>query len=199
MIVRTDGIVIGISGKAVGRKDKKGYVLIRVNREQTVKRCVLVAKEYLNWFEGCEVHHKNEVRDDDRIENLEVLTPFQHRLRHNRIRIIGRINNNTIDRVYNSISDAELDNGLPHNHSHINEVLSGGQDKCGGYGWISLEYSDFLPIFATGNVADNARLECFALIYNALLAEVRDLLPLQAEANLSKTGLESIFKGFHFQ
>ena len=72
-------------------KDKQGYVMMRcpnhpyfsrykgyVNRS----RLVLEAKLGRYLLEGCEPHHINEIKDDDRPENLIELTKEEHRRLH---------------------------------------------------------------------------------------------------------------------
>lgn len=199
LYVKRSGKVYNINKEEVGRFDEKGYCIIHLGNKKYEKRNVMVAKEYLDWFEGCEVHHKNGKVWDDRVVNLECLTPFQHRLRHNKIKIIGRVNNGVVDRVYNSISDAELDNNIPHNHSHICDTIKGRQETCGGYGWISLDYNEFLPYFVSQNVTLEEQEDCKVLIYNALKERVSVRLPLLSQTNSQQNGLESIFKGFHFK
>lgn len=194
--ITRDGKVYNAYGKELGSRDSRGYVLIRLGKNKpTVKRDKMVAQTYLNWFEGCEVHHKNGIKDDDSVDNLECLTPFQHRMKHNRIKIIGRIKNGVIDRVYNSITDAEEDNGLyPRG---IWRVLTGKKETCGGYGWTSLEYRDFIPIFAkkeNESVSEKDRLQAYALIYNALLSGFENHI---APPNKSQAELQAVFQGFH--
>ena len=76
-------------------KDGKGYVLIlkpdhpRSNGHGYVKRSRLVMEQHLGrYLEPKEIpHHKNEVKDDDRIENLRLFaSPGEHISFHNHLR-----------------------------------------------------------------------------------------------------------------
>lgn len=76
-----------------GQTSYNGYTLLyrpnhpRANSWGYVKRAILVLEEKLNRpiLLGMDSHHKNEVRDDDRPENLEELTRSKHRALHNRL------------------------------------------------------------------------------------------------------------------
>lgn len=74
-------------------KDKQGYIMVRcpnhpyfsrykgyVNRS----RLVLEAKLGRYLLPGCEPHHLNEIKDDDRPENLEELPDGEHQSLHNK-------------------------------------------------------------------------------------------------------------------
>jgi hypothetical protein len=73
-----------------GEIRNKGYVYIhspdhpRRDKRQYVKRAVLVVERTLGRFllSSEHVHHRNEIKDDDRPENLEVLSPEAHSHRH---------------------------------------------------------------------------------------------------------------------
>lgn len=69
----------------------KGYVWLlcpehpRRTRRNYVKRCWLIMEAHLGRYlrVGELVHHKNDVKTDDRLENLEVSDPVQHGKMHN--------------------------------------------------------------------------------------------------------------------
>ena len=63
-------------------KDADGYnrvSLMKDGKQRTLRVARLVAQAFPDicgeWFEGCQVNHKNEVKTDDRAINLEVCTP----------------------------------------------------------------------------------------------------------------------------
>jgi len=76
-----------------GRKiDKDGYVLIRKRDHKNCDSSGYV-REHRLVMEACLgrllephelVHHKNEIRDDNRIENLEVMSLSEHIRHHNK-------------------------------------------------------------------------------------------------------------------
>ena len=43
-------------------------------------------KDYLNWFESCEVHHKDGNVFNNTLENLECLTKEEHKEAHRQLR-----------------------------------------------------------------------------------------------------------------
>jgi len=92
-----------------GQTKRNGYVYIICHghpfaqRWGKVKRARLVMEEHLRKTDPSspylvkmngevylsrqfDVHHKNEIKDDDRIENLEVLTPSEHARLHGKER-----------------------------------------------------------------------------------------------------------------
>lgn len=86
--VSSDGIVY-VDGKV--RKPSKGSggyrYLLRKGETYSIHR--LVAAAFIDQSvldnKDCVVHHKNRVRDDNRLENLEVLSKSEHSILHNRI------------------------------------------------------------------------------------------------------------------
>lgn len=79
-----DSVLRGIGPRSEGYIVGKGYRLMIVKDKETgkvrrVHEHVLIMEEYLNrrLFDGETVHHKNGVRDDNRIENLELWNKAQ--------------------------------------------------------------------------------------------------------------------------
>ena len=73
-----------------GIKHRRGYILIkrpdhhRANSQGYVPEHILIMEEYLGreLTEQETVHHRNKKRDDNRIENLELMTKKEHNRRH---------------------------------------------------------------------------------------------------------------------
>jgi hypothetical protein len=66
-----------------------GYRYITVNGKAMYEHRHLWEQHYGPIPSGCEVHHKNEIRHDNRIENFELLTKSQHRHLHGKNRFFG--------------------------------------------------------------------------------------------------------------
>lgn len=76
----------------------QGYVLVlmpehpRARKDGYIKRARLVAEKKLGrYLYPSEItHHKNEIRDDDRPEKIEVMTRGKHQSLHRKIQELGR-------------------------------------------------------------------------------------------------------------
>lgn len=77
-----------------GIMHREGYVLIkkrdhpRARKDGYVKRARLVAEEMLGRYLYLDEipHHKNEIRNDDRPENIDIITNGEHKSFHNKNR-----------------------------------------------------------------------------------------------------------------
>lgn len=73
-----------------GMKKENGYIFILKHGHPTsrcdgyIKRSRLLMEQYLRRYLTNKeiVHHKNDIKDDDRIENLEVVTKQEHHAKH---------------------------------------------------------------------------------------------------------------------
>jgi len=67
--------------------DRQGYVRVKIDGKLVAEHRVLIEKHLGRRLRANEVvHHKNGVRDDNRIENLEVLERSSHAVKHARDR-----------------------------------------------------------------------------------------------------------------
>jgi len=73
-----------LKGEPINHYYHNGYEKVRGDsKEVRIHRLIMVSEHGVEAVEGMEVHHKNEVRWDNRPENLELMTTSEHISHHN--------------------------------------------------------------------------------------------------------------------
>lgn len=81
------------------RANKRGYVYEHITVVENYLSEAMGVKVYLD--KGFDIHHKNKIKTDNRIENLEVMLPRDHSIHHMIEKRIGeRI---TVETTYSRI------------------------------------------------------------------------------------------------
>lgn len=184
-----------------GSKNNHGYWIVKIGgREgEDIPKARIVAEAWLGDITGMEVHHKSGNKDNNRLSNLEVLTPLQHIRKHNGYTGIAQF---TLDwklvNVYNTISeiDFKFTGSQDYRPSRTTPLL---EQK--NYYWLFFELSEKDVTFVTENVAN--REACDEYLLQVIEAEINKLsrgsavlirqLPLN-NLILSKTAL----KGYEY-
>lgn len=67
-----------------GHKNKKGYVIVKLGGRngESINFSRVIAEAWFGDITGKEIHHKNKNKLDNRVKNLEILTPIQHYRKH---------------------------------------------------------------------------------------------------------------------
>ena len=140
-------------------KNGQGYLQVGLCREGNSKRykvhrLVLMAFSPVENMNELFVNHKNEIKDDNRLENLEWCNSSYNNTYNDKHKRVGEKNTNgkcsipiaqlSLDgklvKVWKSSKDAEREGGF--NNAHINDCCKGKYKTHGGYKWQYL--SEFL-------------------------------------------------------
>lgn len=123
-------------------KDKDGYNLVHLSKNGTVK-CKkvhrLVAEAFIKNPKNYEmINHKNEIKDDNRVENLEWCdVTYNNNYKSARTRKYKKVEMLSLDgkilKEYESILKASIENNL--DKSHIVKCCKGKIKTTGGYKW----------------------------------------------------------------
>ena len=134
----------GITRVLKQSKTEKGYLKVNINcKPQRVHR--LIAKTFLNNYDDkLEINHKNGIKTDNRVENLEMVTSKQnswhmHYVLNKCVKPVYKLDSksNNILCKYRSIAEAEKETGI--DHTCIINVCKQKQKTAGGFAWCYAE------------------------------------------------------------
>ena len=112
-----------------------GYLGVALTKERKTK-WFRIHRLVLENFKPCdnaaELHadHINRNRMDNRLENLQWLTPFEHLRKDSGKKAVICVETG---KVYEAIKDAARELGI--SDSHISQACNGKRNTCGGYHW----------------------------------------------------------------
>lgn len=143
--LRDDGLIYSYprfkckGGYHKGTKMNNGYRYFSLFKDKVEYRDTIHRIVYRTFLgpipEGYDVHHKNHNREDNRIENLELIKKSEHCKMHSLERISRTILQFTkgfcLIGEYESGFDAERQTGVC--NSHISECCNGKRKSAGGY------------------------------------------------------------------
>ena len=124
-----------------GSRSQSGYIIIQITRNVRYSAHRLVAHAFLKFDLDSElvVNHKNGIKTDNRLDNLEIVTQSEN-IRHafdlglNKTKHVAQhdVNNNMLN-VYKSINEAGRATGV--SAGHIVEVCKGIRITANGFKW----------------------------------------------------------------
>ena len=141
-----------VKGRLIKSFKNDGYNIVQLSKKGNVN-CMKVSRLVWSAFngkipEGMQINHNSEIRDDDRLENLSLVTPKENINwgGHNERVLVTKANNQTgwlpikqytisgeLVNEYNNIRLAEKKTGI--SNSNISQVCKGRRKTAGGYIW----------------------------------------------------------------
>ena len=187
-----------IINRKIDTYDKRKYVRVYVHNIL----CQYFKKK--EWFPFCEVHHINGNKTDNRLDNLQCLTPKQHKAIHSEMKNVKPVKCVETGVTYRSCYQAykiltgETDRLKLRNHHNIKTAIE-RNGTCLGYHWIYGNKEDvnwelknqieFNPVRCIETGATFPHLQAFTLYVSTTMNE-----------HLPKESLETHeYLGLHFE
>ena len=119
------------------QKTKKGYKRVRLSKKNKSKTFMVHRIIYITFIKdienGLEINHKDFNRENNKINNLEMIT-HTNNVRYSKAKPIIQLSlNNEYIRKWDCIRDVEKEIGI--DHRQICSCLLGKQKTCHGYKW----------------------------------------------------------------
>ena len=119
------------------QKTKKGYKRVRLSKKNKSKTFMVHRIIYITFIKdienGLEINHKDFNRENNKINNLEMIT-HTNNVRYSKAKPIIQLSiNNEYIRKWDCIRDVEKEIGI--DHRQICACLLGKQKTCHGYKW----------------------------------------------------------------
>lgn len=126
-------------GKNISTTDLYGYKICSLYRDgkyHNVRVHRLVAEAFCDdYFDGCEVHHKDNNRSNNIYTNLKCSTKLEHLSTHNKgKKRIKSVSSSGEVTFYDGVREAARLNGV--SHQSIVAVLKGKRPSCLGCKWL---------------------------------------------------------------
>lgn len=135
-----------------------GYLVVSLTKDRKTKQFKvhrLIGEYFIpNPENKSQINHINGIKDDNRIENLEWVTPKENTIhahktglckkKGNAYPVAQLDNNNKIIAVFDSIRSASKH--IARSDSNLSKICRKGYGKCGGYGWKYIDkdvYNEF--------------------------------------------------------
>lgn len=188
-----------------GSKNNHGYWIVKVGGRdgEDIPKARIVAEAWLGDITGMEVHHKSGNKDNNRLNNLEVLTPLQHIRKHNGYTGIAQF---TLDgeliNVYNTIREVEVNNGFRFTgEQKYKPCRATPLLVCKNFLWLFFELSEKDISFVTENVAHREACDKYLLqVIKAEMVKSRTgsgvRVPYAPQKNLKLS--QSALKGYEY-
>lgn len=137
--LRDDGLLYSYprnktkGGYRYGAFDKDGYLNYTINNKK-VRVNRLVWKTFVGPIpEGYDIHHKNHIKTDNRLENLELIKKYEHCKLHKEKPILQFTKDGEFVAEYPSELEASRQTGI--NNSNISLCCKGIYKTAGGSIW----------------------------------------------------------------
>jgi hypothetical protein len=115
----------------------KGYLMVSLHyhgNRKTVRINIIVAMAFCEgYLPELEVDHINEIKTDNRSENLQYLTHKKNIQKSKNIQVIQLTLDNKVVKKWDSAAQAERQGGF--DHSHISKVCRGVNKTHANYKW----------------------------------------------------------------
>lgn len=190
------------NGREVKGHIVNGRVIIKLGKNgKSIFRAKMIAETFLCYEDGMEVHHKNRIRDDDRVCNLVVCSPLQHFRLHNHSLITLKFDENwNLVNVYDKKSEAEKE--LGRTRGAIEKALARDGRLMYGFHWFFLENLPERFIFVPSESVADARDELAKYIENQLFSSSAgpgfEYLRVYEKRTAFKITLSTLLQGIHF-